>query len=189
MDSRIGTPPLPRPRPGVEPVGGGIQTLGPLKGAAAPNEADRYIQAAMQFVDQPYKWGGGHVDKTGVMPVDCSGLVLQAARMVGRNFDGTAADQQKMGKPVGMDELQPGDLLFKGNPASHVGIYLGEGKFLHAPQTGDVVKVSDVAEYGNFTEARRVFDAPASGGGNSVRARLDSLAIGSGGQASNLRLP
>lgn len=187
MDSRIPSPAVPRPRPGTDPAGGGIQTLGPLKGTAAPNEADRYIQAAMQFVDQPYRWGGGHVDKTGVGPVDCSGLVLQAARMVGRNFDGTAADQQDMGKAVGMDELQPGDLLFKGDPASHVGIYLGDGKFLHAPQTGDVVKVSDVAEYGKFTEARRVFDTPANGA--TVRARLDNLALGSGGQSSNLRLP
>jgi hypothetical protein len=94
--------------------------------------------------------------------VDCSGLVQQAARLAGLNLDGTAATQQRKGRPVSMSQLQPGDLVFHGNPATHVGIYIGNGKVIHAPHTGDHVRIVDLHSYHYFDSARRVFDAPAS---------------------------
>lgn len=129
----------------------------PTIGQGPQTKADQFLAKAMTFVGQPYRWGGGHgpgtFSKPG--PVDCSGLVSQAARMAGLNLDGTAASQQRMGKPVAMKDLQPGDLVFRGQPAHHVGIYIGDGKVLHAPKTGDNVKVSSLD---GWTSARRVFD-------------------------------
>lgn len=135
-----------------EPVGGS----GP-----APRTADAFLAAARQFLGQRYLWGGGHVDRTFTRPgpVDCSGLVQQAARMAGFNLDGTARTQQRRGTPVSLNNLQPGDLLFKGNPATHVGIYIGNGQFIHAPRTGDVVKIQSMSTY-RWSSARRIFDVP-----------------------------
>lgn len=117
--------------------------------------AERFVEKAMAFKGQWYRYGGGHgptMKKPG--PVDCSGLVQQAARMMGRNLDGTAEMQQRMGRAVSMRELRPGDLVFVGRPATHVGIYIGEGKVLHAPRTGFRVSIAPVRW---FDSARRVF--------------------------------
>lgn len=127
----------------------------PVPISGAPSEvAQRFIDSAKQFLGIPYLYGGGHngyMSKPG--RVDCSGLVLQAAHMAGFNLDGSAAHQQRMGREVSMRELQPGDLVFRGRPASHVGIYLGNGQVIHAPRTGDVVKITSVS---SFENARRV---------------------------------
>jgi len=74
--------------------------------------------------------------------------------MMGRNLDGTADMQQRRGKAVSMRELRPGDLVFVGRPATHVGIYIGQGKVLHAPRTGERVSIAPVRWFDN---ARRVF--------------------------------
>ncbi len=125
----------------------------PAGAAALGSPVDRFLMNAMRFMGQPYKWGGGHGGTMGGPgPVDCSGLVQQAARMAGLNFDGTAAIQQRRAKPVALNALKPGDLVFRGNPASHVGIYIGDGKVLHSPKTGDVVKITTV---NGFTSAGR----------------------------------
>jgi len=68
---------------------------------------------------------------------------------------GTARVLQRKGQPVSMNELKPGDLVFKGNPAYHTGIYIGDGKVIHAPRTGDVVKIVSVQ---GWDSARRIFD-------------------------------
>jgi cell wall-associated NlpC family hydrolase len=88
--------------------------------------------------------------------VDCSGLVTQAARWSGLNLDGNAAMQQRRGRPVSMNALQPGDLLFHGTPASHVGIYIGDGRAIHASSTYGRVMIVNVRDYGYFDNARRV---------------------------------
>ena len=171
--------------------------------AGQKNAADRFLEQAMRFRGQPYLWGGGHGGTfNGPGPVDCSGLVQQAARMAGINLDGTAAVQQDKGRPVSMNDLKPGDLVFKGNPATHVGIYIGNGQVLHAPKTGDVVRITNLS---NFDSARRVFDesgeavdttgmpadppaAPGSGlsGGGSSGGGGDSASVGGGGRSSGL---
>jgi cell wall-associated NlpC family hydrolase len=158
------------------------------------NKADEFLRKAMAFKGQPYLWGGGHggtFNKPG--PVDCSGLVQQAARMSGINLDGTAAVQQTKGKAVSMNDLKPGDLVFRGNPASHVGIYVGDGKVLHAPQPGEAVQLTTAS---SFDSARRVFDQ----GGQPVDTAGMSVANGGGigdsrgssvggGTSSSLGLP
>lgn len=144
----------------------GPKTWGALTGRApaapaqptyAGDAAGRLIGNAMRFLGQPYHWGGGHASRLSHPgPVDCSGLVVQAARWSGLNFDGTAATQQRRGRAVSMNALQPGDLLFHGTPASHVGIYIGDGRAIHASSTYGRVMVVDVKAYGYFDNARRV---------------------------------
>jgi cell wall-associated NlpC family hydrolase len=162
-----------RPYLPAEPIGGSVKSY-------AASKVDEYIANAKKFLGQSYLWGGGHSSKNGVQRVDCSGLVLQAARMSGMNLDGTAAMQQRMGKPVGLNELKPGDLLFKGNPATHVGIYLGNGQFIHSPRTGDVVKIQAMSSYSGWDNARRIFDG-AGATATAAPAPTDTVSISSSG--------
>lgn len=143
---------------------------------AAPTGGNRFTQAVQKFKGQPYKWGGGHGKQTGVQPVDCSGLVTQAAKMAGVKVEGRARDMQKMGQPVSMNNLKPGDLVFRGNPAHHVGIYMGNGQVMHAPRRGQPVQYSSVSK---FTSARRIpglSNAAASPSGAQPRQHTQPIA-------------
>lgn len=101
---------------------------------------------AQQFLGTPYAWGGNSL--TG--GIDCSGLVQQVYKHFGISVPRVTYQQIDQGASVPTDKLQPGDLVFfdtepkKG--ADHVGIYIGGGKFIHAPHTGDVVKISSLAD-------------------------------------------
>jgi cell wall-associated NlpC family hydrolase len=81
---------------------------------------------------------------------DCSGLIQFAAKQLGINLPRVASDQAKAGREVSKGELQPGDLVyFKGttgdpNKVSHIGMFIGNGQFIHAPKPGDVVKISNL---------------------------------------------
>jgi peptidoglycan DL-endopeptidase CwlO len=110
------------------------------------------LRAALTRQGAPYVWGA-----TGPRTFDCSGLVQWAYRQIGIAMPRVAAAQQQVGVPVTPDQAQPGDLVFFGDPAYHVGIYVGGGQFLEAPQSGDVVKVAPLR--GNVSAIRRV--APA----------------------------
>lgn len=160
-----------RPYLPPEPIGGSVKSY-------SASKVDEYIANAKKFLGQSYLWGGGHSSKNGVQRVDCSGLVLQAARMSGMNLDGTAAMQQRMGKTISMNELKPGDLLFKGNPATHVGIYLGNGQFIHSPRTGDVVKIQSMSSYSGWNNARRIFDG-AGATATTAPAPTDTVSVSS----------
>jgi cell wall-associated NlpC family hydrolase len=130
-------------------------SAGNVNMAGASDAAKRVLEQAMRFVGQPYQWGGGHGRQMdGPGPVDCSGLIQQASGLAGVGRSGTAATFQDMGSAVSMQDLKPGDLVFRGNPANHVGIYVGDGKVLHAPQPGERVCYVN-ADY--FESARRVF--------------------------------
>lgn len=101
------------------------------------------LSAALSMLGTPYVWGGSSKG-TGV---DCSGLVymfLQAAGAKTGRF--RAKDYSHMGAAVSLQDARPGDIVYFDNPGDvdHVGIYLGNGMFLQAPQTGDVVKISPV---------------------------------------------
>ena len=61
-----------------------------------------------------------------------------------------------MGRPVSRSELQPGDLVFFYSPISHVGIYIGNGQMVHAPSTGDVVKISPIDRIGGIAAMTRI---------------------------------
>ncbi len=86
---------------------------------------------------------------------DCSGLSQQAWARAGVSLPHNAAMQSRLGTRVAAADLRPGDLVFYNRPISHMGIYLGSGLMVHAPHTGDVVRVAPV-RYGKLTAAVRL---------------------------------
>jgi cell wall-associated NlpC family hydrolase len=104
------------------------------------------VKETMKYLGIPYVWAGA----TPSGGFDCSGLVLYVYAQFGVAFPHAATMQARMGTPVPFDQLQPADLVFFGTPSfyHHVGIYIGNGLFIEAPHTGDVVKVSQLAGRG-----------------------------------------
>lgn len=124
----------------------------PQNPSSQGSKAEQIISLARQQLGKPYVYGA-----TGPNSFDCSGLVQYVYRQAGVNLPRTAAQQSNQGYSVSMNNLQPGDLLFWGNPGSayHVGIYTGNGKTLFAPQPGQTVKEQPMSYWmPNF--ARRV---------------------------------
>ncbi|NJC68701.1 C40 family peptidase [Planosporangium thailandense] len=149
-------------------LGAGLNIGTAVKGMDANPKAKRALQHALDKLGSPYVWGA-----EGPTTFDCSGLVLWSYTRpdVGANLPRVANDQYyaTRSKEVPVDSLLPGDLLFFATDKSdwrtvhHVAIYVGNGKMVHAPTTGDVVKVSPVW-WSEFYKATRVFDAvPAPG--------------------------
>lgn len=101
------------------------------------------IDAASAYQGVPYLWGGTDP----ASGLDCSGLVQRAFADLGVEVPRVSADQAKAGTGVDdLDAARPGDLVYwagRGGRPNHIGIYLGDGKMLHAPRTGEVVKVAD----------------------------------------------
>jgi cell wall-associated NlpC family hydrolase len=122
----------------------------PSTPAAAAANADAVIANAKQYLGVPYVWGGSTPSG-----FDCSGFVSYVYRSVGISLPRTSSAQQNVGTRVSFNQLQPGDLVFKGSPAYHVGIYIGGGQYIHAPQTGDVVKIASFNP-SQFSTASRV---------------------------------
>ncbi len=120
-----------------------------------------YIAArtAERFIGIPYQWGGDTV----VDGMDCSGFVRAVYNLCGINIPRTSREQFKTGNPVEKAELKDGDLLFFGSSPSainHVGIYVGDGKFVHAPKRGEDIKTTSVDESyfeRRYMGARRYF--------------------------------
>jgi len=107
---------------------------------------------ALQYLGVPYRWAGADPD-TGF---DCSGLVMYVFAQLGVQLPHFAAGQYGYGSPVARDQLQPGDLVFF-DGLSHVGIYIGNGQFVHAPHTGTVVSIASLASFGgSYVGARRI---------------------------------
>lgn len=104
---------------------------------ASSATANAVIANAKQYLGVPYVWGGSTPSG-----FDCSGFVSYVYRSVGISLPRTSSAQQNVGTRISFNQLQPGDLVFKGSPAYHVGIYIGGGQYIHAPQTGDVVKIA-----------------------------------------------
>ena len=111
----------------------------------APPPPARYgggVGIAMQYLGVPYVWGGASPSG-----FDCSGLVQFVFGQVGVPLPHHAASIYSYGSPVSQSELQPGDLVFYSG-LGHMGIYIGGDQYIHAPQTGDVVKISSVYRSG-----------------------------------------
>jgi cell wall-associated NlpC family hydrolase len=103
----------------------------------------RVARTAAELVGVPYKWGGD----TPRRGFDCSGLVVYSYSRVGYDVPRTAVEQSAAARPVSPDSLRPGDLVFfrvQSNDVDHVGIYLGGGRFVHAPRKGRYVTASNL---------------------------------------------
>ncbi len=109
------------------------------------------VGIALQYLGVPYVWGGSS-PSTGF---DCSGFVSYVFAQVGVSLPHHAASQYGYGTPVPYDQLAPGDLVFFSG-LGHVGIYIGSGQFVHAPHTGDVVRIANLADHGSYVGARRL---------------------------------
>ncbi len=119
---------------------------------APPNVHGGVVGIAMRYLGVPYVWGG-----SSPRGFDCSGFVAYVFAQIGVSLPHSSYAMYNMGTPVSMSQLQPGDLVFFSG-ASHMGIYIGGGQFIHAPHTGDVVKISSMTGYysSNFVGGRRV---------------------------------
>jgi cell wall-associated NlpC family hydrolase len=116
------------------------------------SKASQVIAIAMQYLGVPYVWGGASPSQG----FDCSGLTTYAFAQIGISLPHHAASQYNYGTPVSQDDLQPADLVFF-NGLGHMGMYIGGGQFIHAPHTGDVVKISSLADYmSRWVGARRI---------------------------------
>ncbi|RBY92084.1 NlpC/P60 family protein [Blastococcus sp. TBT05-19] len=109
------------------------------------------VDTAMAQRGKPYVWAA-----SGPRAFDCSGLTSFAYKAAGVNLPRASRSQATVGQPVSRDQLQPGDLVFFRRPISHVGIYIGNGQMVHAPTSGDVVKVAAVDSVGGYAGARRI---------------------------------
>ena len=98
------------------------------------------VGIAMQYLGVPYVWGGASPSG-----FDCSGFSMYVYAKVGVSLPHHAASQYGMGSPVSKDQLEAGDLVFF-NGLGHMGIYIGGGQFIHAPHSGDVVKISNLSD-------------------------------------------
>jgi cell wall-associated NlpC family hydrolase len=126
----------------------------PVAAATGPIVADSQaaqiaIDTAMAQRGKPYVWAA-----SGPRAFDCSGLTSFAFEAAGISLPHSSRLQAQLGQPVSRDALRPGDLVFFYTPVSHVGIYIGNDQMVHAPTSGDVVKVSPIMS--GFSGARRI---------------------------------
>ncbi|MGW1896862.1 NlpC/P60 family protein [Streptomyces hirsutus] len=117
--------------------------------APGPRAADA-VSYAYQKLGSPYVWGS-----TGPNAFDCSGLVQAAYRSAGVSLPRTTYAQINAGRRVARSELRPGDLVFFYSGITHVGLYIGNGRMIHAPNSGSTVRVAPLTEM-PFAGATRV---------------------------------
>ncbi|GKZ04245.1 ligand-binding protein SH3 [Paraclostridium bifermentans] len=112
-------------------------------GSSETNNAQAIINTAKAQLGKPYVWGA-----EGPNSFDCSGLVYYVYGQHGIKMPRTSREQANVGTTISQSQLQPGDLIFSSTDGSggvnHVGIYIGNGQMIHAPQAGDVVKTTNI---------------------------------------------
>ena len=106
------------------------------KAGSVSGRAGIAIKYALKQIGDRYVFGAA-----GMITWDCSGLTMRAYQSAGVSLPHSSAAQSRYGRSVSFRSMKPGDLLFYGSPISHVGIYLGGGKMVHAPRSGSRVKV------------------------------------------------
>ncbi len=110
----------------------------PSYSGPASGRASVAVQEAYNKLGSPYKWAASGPDR-----FDCSGLTMWVWGKAGVSLPHSSKAQFSSGRHVSQSELQPGDLTYYGSPIHHVGIYVGNGQMISAPQTGDVVKLQN----------------------------------------------
>jgi cell wall-associated NlpC family hydrolase len=131
----------------------------PGDATARPDPGVALLAVAQSRIGAPYRYGGAGPDA-----FDCSGLVAYAHRQLGLSVPRTAAEQFAAATPVQRQDLRPGDLVFfrlEQRQVSHVGIYAGDDRFVHAPQSGGHVRMAQLDdEYfrGRYAGAGRLYD-------------------------------
>jgi cell wall-associated NlpC family hydrolase len=129
--------PAPVKTPVLTPV------VGRITSNVAPPRASGNVAAVLAYayaqLGKPYRWGGA-----GPSSFDCSGLAMRAWAAAGVSLGHSTVTQQRSGRRVSLSDLQPGDLVFWGSPAYHVGIYVGGGRILDAPHTGTDVQIQAI---------------------------------------------
>ena len=108
--------------------------------APPPSHTGGVVAIAMRYLGVPYVWGGASPSG-----FDCSGLVMYVYAQVGISLPHYTVSQYAMGTAVSRGQLEPGDIVFF-DGLGHEGIYIGNNQFIHAPHTGDVVKISSLGE-------------------------------------------
>jgi cell wall-associated NlpC family hydrolase len=145
-------PPTPAAPPTVTPATTTVTPAPPVPVIPAGPGHPQAATIALRYLGIPYLWGGS----SPASGFDCSGLVMYVYAQLGISLPHYAAAQYQLGTPVDRSQLQPGDLVFF-DALDHVGIYIGNGQFVHAPQTGDVVKITALADFGDsYVGARRL---------------------------------
>jgi cell wall-associated NlpC family hydrolase len=138
-------------------------------GAGSSVSGDQIIDDAKQFLGVPYVWGGESPSG-----FDCSGLVQYVYGKEGINLPRVASDQANSGTEVSAADAKPGDLVYFGKPAHHIGIYLGNGMMLDAPHTGASVRIekvwSDVSGYRRVIPDNAASSAVGSSGSLNLPA-------------------
>ena len=141
-------------------------------------DSEGAVMTAYEQLGTPYVWGGH--ERGGF---DCSGLFNYCFRAIGKNIGGWTGEQVANGTPVSPANVQRGDLMFFGLPSSpeggHVVMWLGDGTVIHAPNQGDVVKLSSAASYNPYlaTAIRRYAE---NGGPDPAAPRTDPMLAGPG---------
>jgi peptidoglycan DL-endopeptidase CwlO len=126
--------------------------VAPIVPPAAAGGHPEAASIALEYLGVPYQWGGASPSSG----FDCSGLVVYVYAQLGVQLPHYAAAQYGYGTPVAAGQLQAGDLVFF-DGLSHVGIYIGNGEIVHAPETGDVVKITPLSQFGaGYVGARRI---------------------------------
>lgn len=125
------------------------------------DKAQDVVLYALGLVETGYRFGG----KNPEAGLDCSGMVSHVFdKAAGLKLQGSAADIARRGRPVEREELKPGDLVFfntRNRPYSHVGIYIGDGRFVHAPNSQGKVRAESLVSgwfAARFEEARTYLD-------------------------------
>lgn len=125
----------------------------------APELAEEVVLNALSLIGVPYRWGGSHPNEG----LDCSGLVQWVYRgSANLLLPRRSEEMMAQGQPIGAQSLRSGDLVFFNTmqrPGSHVGIYIGQGRFIHAPNSRGVVRIESIDQAywaSRFDGARRL---------------------------------